>query len=49
MTERTLSRVTRAIDAPTLLEGEGFEVRRPIPARGWRRSARSSCSIILDR
>ncbi len=34
MTETTLTRVTRAIDAPTLLEGEGFEVRRPIPARG---------------
>ena len=34
MTQITLRRVTRAIDAPTMLEGEGFEVRRPIPVRG---------------
>ena len=34
MTETTLARVARAIDAPTMLEGEGFEVRRPVPSRG---------------
>ena len=34
MTQTTLARVTRAIDAPTMLEGEGFEVRRPVPSRG---------------
>jgi redox-sensitive bicupin YhaK (pirin superfamily) len=34
MSQTTLARGTRVIDAPTLLEGEGFEVRRPIPSRG---------------
>lgn len=34
MTDIALNCVARVVDAPTLLEGEGFEVRRPIPARG---------------
>ena len=39
MKENTLdtvacARVARTIDAPTMLEGDGFEVRRPVPARG---------------
>ena len=34
MKQTTLARVARTIDAPIMLEGEGFEVRRPVPARG---------------
>ncbi len=34
MSDTAIGAVRRIIDAPTMLEGEGFEVRRPVPTRG---------------